>query len=73
MSEFNLSEKIYKYANGAERMPDTIAREDVKEFIRLLKDELMSACDMPNCTKEDCKLLDWVLTQIDQLAGEKLI
>ena len=58
MSEFNLSEKIYKYANGAERMPDTIAREDVKEFIRLLKDEIgdFFACDI-----------------IDKLAGEKLI
>lgn len=63
--EFNLSEKIYRYAKGAERMPDTIAREDVKEFIRLLKADIIIPKDYPVEVA--------IIKRIDKLAGERLI
>jgi len=59
MKEFNLSEKIYTEW-------DAFAREDVKEFIKLLKEELEKQGITEIYNK---KLLD----RIDKLAGEDLI
>jgi len=71
MTEFNLSDKIYYNGVG-------ISQEDVKEFIRLLKENLV-------IPKEVIKEKNWVekaldnefnretFEIIDKLAGEKLI
>ena len=58
MSEFNLSDKIQE-EEEMEAEEFGLKIEDVKEFIRLLKEEI---------------LLDynWVCPIIDKLAGEKL-
>ena len=58
MTEFNLSDKIYKQAPGTERLPDSISTSDVREFIKALKNELY---------------LTWKDAEIfNKLAGEKL-
>jgi len=67
MSEkFNLSEKV-----GDWQSPN-IHVEDVKEFIFLLKERLLSAIDMPINTKEQVNTLNWITEKIDKLAGDKL-
>lgn len=60
--EFNLSEKIYGGRNGFDYV---IEKNDVKEFIRLLKDEISDGCSGEHKTIHD--------RIIDKLAGEKLI
>ena len=47
--------------------------EDVKEFIKKLKEELHSAMHMRYTTTEEVKLLARVWNKIDKLAGENLI
>ena len=68
-TEFNLSEKIeHSYDAYCGTGTDLINPEDVKEFIRLLKEEIHidiefhSDIDETNCYKV-----------IDKLSGEKLI
>ena len=67
MTEFNLSEKTrshYTSETGKEEIFDVIKFEDVKEFIRLLKDKFCY-CDKLN---KDCRACE----KIDKLAGDKL-
>jgi len=71
MNQFNLSDKIHQ-------MPFTensncINVKDVKEFIKQLKEEIHSVCDMETTTNEDIIVLDWVSNKIDKLAGKDLI
>ena len=66
--EFNLSDKIIEvddYTND-----EGIFIEDVKEFIRLLKEELRKRYNQ----KYDFNIndLEWALDKIDELAGDKL-
>ncbi len=69
MKEFNLSEKIedIKYNR---KDPDVIKVKDVKEFLRLLKEDVKD-----NFIGEKPKLItvDNVLCYIDKLAGPSLI
>ena len=58
IDEFNLSDKI----DNDVGMIDTI---HVKEFIRLLKEEI----EPLNATQEK---IDWIMNIIDELAGDKL-
>lgn len=64
MTEFNLSEKIWN--DGQEGCNNMFYEEDIKEFIRLLKEELDNRI-ISNTANEICKEI------IDKLAGEKLI
>ena len=63
--EFNLSDKIYKYSPGAERCPDTIAREYVKEFIK--EEEFL-------LIQVETKEITWkeFYKKLDKLVGEEL-
>jgi hypothetical protein len=63
MTDFNLSDKI----NKAIGMPTFLYEEDVKEFIRLLKEAFVV-----EWTK-DIFNVDKFEKKIDELAGEKLL
>jgi len=65
--EFNLSERINSHGRGIE----CLWKEDVKEFIRRLKEEI----NLPNLELQRAvtQYMEYVLEQIDKLAGEKLI
>jgi hypothetical protein len=73
--EFNLSEKIHRIKpvemptiafNG---MTASIPLRDVKEFIRLLKEEYMKYRDSFKTLEDYYRIFD----DIDKLAGEKLV
>ena len=70
--EFNLSEKIQdrKYPKPIYNTRYTYDEEDVKEFIRLLKERSFSN----TCTCESCKDRPHIINvnDIDKLAGDKL-
>jgi len=69
--EFNLSEKGERfYKPTGDNLYFNI--KDVKEFIFLLKERLLSAIDMPINTKEQVNTLNWITEKIDKLAGDKL-
>jgi hypothetical protein len=59
--EFNLSDDLCFDEGGDGKFYETLSKEKVKEFIRLLKDYLKSMAR----PKEDLRV-------IDKLAGEKL-
>ena len=63
MTEFNLSERIWETPNmtGVQIGEEVISKEDVKEFIKLLKEEI--DFHMPK---------DIIIETIDKLAGDKL-
>jgi len=63
-TKFNLSEKIFR-CETSRRGFIVINEEDVKEFIRLLKEDI--ALEF-----EGDSHLDWLNIKIDKLAGEKL-
>ena len=65
MSEWNLSEKIGEVYYGIEV-------DDVKEFIKRLKDKICSASDMETTTIEQIRAFDFCLEEIDKLVGERL-
>ena len=76
--KFNLSEKEKKAGQviidndlGASNL--VYPKEDVKEFIKRLKDKIYSASDMETTTIEQIRAFDFCLEEIDKLAGEKLI
>lgn len=58
MGEFNLSDEITKCGLCSENFQQFLRVEDVREFIKLLKEDLSDECD-------------WA--KVDRLAGEKLI
>jgi len=64
--EFNLSEKINQKQNGC--MDECIFLEDIKEFIRRLKDELRNKFGEPT----GFSFTEWV-EELDKLAGDALI
>lgn len=70
MTEFNLSEKksIGRFAPTNERQFVYYKEEDVKEFIRLLKEEICWCKPLDEQYDKDCPC-----NFIDKLAGEKLI
>lgn len=71
MDAFNLSkERVTKYGNGDKGY---YLEEDVKEFIKRIKDVLMSAEDLPTTKKEEVKALDYAIEVIDKYAGKELI
>lgn len=63
--EWNLSDKIQEEAIGHNRC-DAIITDDVKEFIRRLKQNIQAIGDL---TKDEKRIMEW----IDKLAGDKLI
>ena len=64
--EFNLSEKVYKIV-GWEHYEEFFSRRDVKEFIILLKKDLIEQAGEEGLgSYMICKI-------IDKLAGDKLI
>jgi hypothetical protein len=66
MTDFNLSDlktKTAYYNYGT----DCYLEEDVKEFIRLLKDEIK-----PSDTENPYLLYSHIIQKIDELAGDKL-
>ena len=60
---WNLSDKLHKY---------WYYPEDVKEFIRRLKEESKQNRTISAAREEDCVLLETLYLIIDELAGEKL-
>ena len=64
--EFNLSEKIDK--TTLLQFENVILVKDIKEFIRLLKDEYWKIQ-----ANKGCLTFQQFLTLIDKLAGNKLI
>ncbi len=70
MKEFNLSEKITmsKCLKCKEFYGRRYKEEDVKEFIRLLKEELERGVK-----RNKVFPLDWCFDSIDKLAGPNLI
>lgn len=56
--EFNLSDKIVYYQDNGEMGESAIMTEDVREFIRRLKERYKEFGDVQDC--------------IDELAGDKL-
>jgi hypothetical protein len=73
-NEFNLSEKITDQTDP--RIGSCIVTEDVKEFIRLLKEELNSKKVEIKANSRAGKtwnnIIELHLNTIDKLAGEKL-
>jgi len=67
MTEFNLSEKRKDYRDSHQEPIEWLELKDVKEFIRLLKEELDKKKDWSNYEDKD-----EVVYFIDKLAGEKL-
>jgi hypothetical protein len=65
MEEFNLSEKIGFWATPMGRSGEGLAVLDVKEFIRLLKEEIIKL-NYPG------KVETQMLYEIDKLCGDKL-
>jgi len=65
MKEFNLSEKEVR-AKGKGKV---FMRKDVKEFIRLLKEEIMAWGGYDGNTD---KMVEETIKDIDKLAGDKL-
>jgi|25BtaG_2_1085352.scaffolds.fasta_scaffold16912_3 hypothetical protein len=68
MEEFNLSKEL-QLINDQWFVQD----RDVKEFIKRLKNDLMTASDLPDTTEQQTWAFDHCLERIDKLAGEKLI
>lgn len=75
--EFNLSEKIVENEDGTPDFLTTIRTEDVKEFIRRLKEEIENSKykriqrDEDNNEWEEVPAGD-IFEKINKLAGEKL-
>jgi hypothetical protein len=70
--EFNLSKKLTlagEHYNPHKSFYDTevFLKEDVKEFIRLLKEDILFVGN-----NQDTNVV-WLLQRLDKLAGEKLI
>ena len=72
MSEFNLSDRTFdidkiipKINHGEGAFIET---DDVKEFIKKLKEEIKEGV-----RKNEILRLDWCIDRIDNLAGDKLI
>jgi len=65
--EFNLSEKTFDWGDGKQHPCEVISIKDAKEFIRLLKENIIvpKECDAGTALREMVK-------RIDTLAGEKL-
>jgi len=81
--EFNLSKNRIRFGHlvdiekqhkleGCHANKMIYQEEDIKEFIKLLKDDFMSCNDMPNTTEQEVRVMDYVLKKIDKLAGDKL-
>jgi len=68
-TEFNLSERIEDGKDKSMRYSDIVRIEDVKEFIRLLKEELVIKLDLKTIYPKDYKI---VMDMINKLAGDKL-
>ena len=64
---FDLSKKIVRKYNDS--FSDRLKVEDVKEFIRLLKEELIECFDLKTTYPNDLKEFEEILTK---LAGDKL-
>lgn len=64
--EFNLSEKVSK-AHPTIIGGEIIDARDVKEFIRLLKEDILDGDDINSSVN-----IKWLLNNIDKLAGDKL-
>jgi len=45
--------------------------EDIAEFIQKLREDLFTAMDLPNTSREEMKTLEWVYDRIDFHAGSK--
>jgi hypothetical protein len=73
-NEFNLSEKIHAGSMLAEHH-EYFWKEDVREFIKLLKEKIDSAeLDYyQDTTDSPFKMTKQIRIEIDKLAGEKLI
>jgi len=73
-NEFNLSEKIERrnLDESGFRSITYLKIKDVKEFIKRLKDKIMSSSDLPTTTSAQVKAFDFCLEEIDKLAGEEL-
>jgi len=71
--EKTLWDKRVPHNDGIFKIVDAFKCEDVKEFIKKLKEELHSAMHMRYTTTEEVKLLARVWNKIDKLAGENLI
>lgn len=71
MTEFNLSEKAVFLIDGYDK--DLIRVGDVKEFIRLLKEELSKVMEINGYIGKIKGKKISVESIIDKLAGEKLI
>jgi hypothetical protein len=62
-TEFNLSKRI----DGYDLITQIVVRGDVKEFIRLLKED--TGCQATNSREE--QIIELFKERIDKLAGEK--
>jgi hypothetical protein len=62
MTNFNLSDKIEEWYDG-EKAVDVIRKEDVAEFIKILKEEF---------SKPDYYKWNDIISKINSLAGDKL-
>ena len=71
MTEFNLSKKRIIYSNASGRKIIRYEEENVKEFIKLLKEEFTGAI-ISNCKKNSKSVLSQFNYRIDKLAGEDL-
>ena len=76
MKDFCLSSKMF-YARGSRRKKGRFDINDVKEFIRLLKDVVKKQAD-EILQKAGISLEEWpgrlpLLKELDKLAGEALI
>jgi len=66
MKEFKLSEKVIQGRLGNKKVDLLIDVEDVKEFIKLLKEEFIKKFELSNV--ENIKYFEYLM-KIDKLAG----
>ena len=67
--ETTLSEKIHDEQRD---LIEILYIDDVKEFIRQIKEDFLSCIDMPGTTKEMIYALEYAISTIDKHAGPKL-
>ena len=67
MTEFKLSKLVFEKDKGFYKTPHLLLKKDVKEFIRLLKEEIISTYPLTKM------LLNNLKYDINELAGDELI
>lgn len=74
MNEFNLSDKInyYNAGDALHRESQTIEIEDVKEFIRLLKEGIIRFTQYDQTPLGEKAQIEDIYDFINKLAGDKL-